>query len=824
MAAAPRRREPVARQPPEGGPGPRPAGRHGRAGRHRPGAARRARPVGVRRRAVAEGRAHADAGLLSVAIAAARRGWRASSFPLANAREAAQVEGLQRRRRASLAEVSASSEARGSPTDAPAPAHDDAAAGTSVDLAEVRGQPQARRALEVAAAGGHNVLIVGSPGAGKTMLARRLATILPALTREEALEATPAALGGGPAGRRRRLLTRPPFRAPHHSVSTAGLLAAAAPSSRPARSRSRTTASCSSTSSPSSAATRSRGCASRSRTDASSSRARSARSSSPLGSRWSPRRTRARAGSTATLGGSAVPAGSAELYRQKLSGPLLDRIDLRLRVPRLTKSRAPGRARRGDRPLSCATGSSARASATRTLVARVGRPLQRHLPGPVARRRGALEPAAEELLAGRSIMALTGRGFDRALKVARTIADLEDASGSPPGTWPRRSATATASVERGSPVPAELTREPVRRRYRCAARVPRGVRGRRRGARGDPGARLAAAGSRPSVFTRSPGQRARPRVPRGHPIRGGGQPDRWGVREGGRSGFHRGRRHRVGSPIRDPRRRRVREAAPGSARRSTDRVVREGPSAHRHARVWRSSVRATVPRSATGGHDIGSALGSAGACVVSGAARGIDAAAHRGALAAGGATIAVLGSGLDLPYPKGSAQLLERIAAVGTVVTEYAPGVKAEPSGSLRAIGWWPRSPGARGGRGRGGQRLHDLGGARPRSGTGRVRGAGHRHESAGAGPAGADPRRRHLDPRRGRSPGRPRVCGQARGRPTSRVARRRAQDLRADGGTAAARCARSSAGISIPTAVTALVSLELRVWSGWWGVATNGG
>ena len=77
--------------------------------------------------------------------------------------------------------------------------------------------------------------------------------------------------------------------------------------------------------------------------------------------------------------------------------------------------------------------------------------------------------------------------------------------------------------------------------------------------------------------------------------------------------------------------------------------------------------------------DIGSALGSAGACVMSGAARGIDAAAHRGALAAGGTSIAVLGSGIDLPYPKGSAQLLERIAAVGAVVTEYAPGVKAEP-------------------------------------------------------------------------------------------------------------------------------------------------
>ena len=77
--------------------------------------------------------------------------------------------------------------------------------------------------------------------------------------------------------------------------------------------------------------------------------------------------------------------------------------------------------------------------------------------------------------------------------------------------------------------------------------------------------------------------------------------------------------------------------------------------------------------------DIGSGLGGAGACVVSGAARGIDAAAHRGALAAGGTSIAVLGSGIDLPYPKGSAELLERIAAAGAVISEYAPGVKAEP-------------------------------------------------------------------------------------------------------------------------------------------------
>ncbi len=76
---------------------------------------------------------------------------------------------------------------------------------------------------------------------------------------------------------------------------------------------------------------------------------------------------------------------------------------------------------------------------------------------------------------------------------------------------------------------------------------------------------------------------------------------------------------------------------------------------------------------------IGAGLGGAGVCVVSGAARGIDAASHRGALNAGGTSIAVLGSGHDLPYPKGSSELVERVAAVGAVVSEYAPGVAAEP-------------------------------------------------------------------------------------------------------------------------------------------------
>jgi DNA processing protein len=77
--------------------------------------------------------------------------------------------------------------------------------------------------------------------------------------------------------------------------------------------------------------------------------------------------------------------------------------------------------------------------------------------------------------------------------------------------------------------------------------------------------------------------------------------------------------------------------------------------------------------------DLGRRLGSAGVCVVSGAAYGIDAASHRGALDAGGRTIAVLGSGIDVGYPRSSAELIARIAETGSVVSEYAPGVPAEP-------------------------------------------------------------------------------------------------------------------------------------------------
>jgi magnesium chelatase family protein len=165
-------------------------------------------------------------GALPVALAARASGAEALVLPRENLAEAGVVSGLRVLGAANLAELADYLDGKG---ELPAADVDitrlfaDRARG-DVDFAEVKGQPHAKRALEVAAAGAHNLLMIGPPGSGKTMLARRLPTILPRMSLEEALETTKIHSVAGVLPLGESLVGLRPFRAPHHTISDAGLI------------------------------------------------------------------------------------------------------------------------------------------------------------------------------------------------------------------------------------------------------------------------------------------------------------------------------------------------------------------------------------------------------------------------------------------------------------------------------------------------------------------------------------------------------------------------------------------------------------------------
>jgi magnesium chelatase family protein len=369
------------------------------------------------------GRLRPVRGVLAFAVGALRAGYGHLIVPEENAEEAALVSDLDvlpvpdLRRMVELlrGDWAPPPPKRGEQAYAPPP--------PDIELSDVRGHRDSKRALEIAAAGGHNLLMIGPPGAGKTMLARRLPAILPPLSFEEALEVTQihsaAGLGSG------RLVDRRPFRSPHHTISAQGLVGGGSPVR------------------PGELTLAHRGVLfldelaefSRAALDAMRQPLEEGRVEIVRGQRSVayPARGMLVAACNNCPCGRPTGCECSELelgrYMRRLSGPLLDRIDLVCHVdsvPTVELVAAGDNAAPGSSGEVRERVSRARERQRERLAATPAH-CNADMDGPLTRRLVDLSPEAGGALVALGDGArLSGRGHDRVLKVARTIADLDD--------------------------------------------------------------------------------------------------------------------------------------------------------------------------------------------------------------------------------------------------------------------------------------------------------------------------------------------------------------------------------------------------------------